>query len=215
MHIPPILSVLLRLVVCLFASLIVSRTAHAGLVHAYHLDNISLTFNYSGTLGFQFTPQHDITVKELGYYDFGLDGFPSGNPLVGIWDSIGNLIVSASVSSSDRLDEVFRFASIADTVLQGGTSYVIGGHSASEPVTDSRFSSMNFNSGIVPVEARALDTAGLFFPTFETPGRAFAAASFTFEGVPEPTTLLLSGTATIGCAWLLRRLRRNGRLDGQ
>ncbi len=199
--------ILPRLAVFVTAAYLFAAPAHAALVDAYQTSNVSTTYGYSGTLGFEFTPQHDITVKELGYYDNGLDGFPSGSPVVGIWDGDANLIVSAFVGSSDRLDGLYRFASIPDTVLQGGTMYVIGGRSESGPVTDTRFSTATFIPDIVPGLARWDPSSGLFFPENTAPAFVYNVPNFTIDVVPEPASLLLGGVAAAGYTLLVWKLR--------
>src|SRR3954470_1341684 len=85
---------------------LLSATVRADLVApAYQTTSVGLTYSFSGTLGYEFTPQQNIVVKELGYFDFGQNGLsnlpPIGWPLVGLYRLDGTQIVQSSVTSSD------------------------------------------------------------------------------------------------------------------
>src|SRR5262249_5274974 len=100
-------------------------------------DPIALTFtggttSTSGTTrGWSFTTADSLTVTPLGWWDFGNDGLAASHQ-VGIWNTSGTLLMSATVASgtTDPLASGFRFDSAltGTTTLAPGT-YVIGGKS--------------------------------------------------------------------------------------
>src|SRR5262249_58403989 len=83
------------------------------------------------TRGWSFTTADSLTVTALGWWDFGNDGLAASHQ-VGIWNTSGTLLMSATVASgtTDPLASGFRFDSAltGTTTLAPGT-YVIGGKS--------------------------------------------------------------------------------------
>lgn len=87
------------------------------------------------TIGWSFSTQSDIRVTALGIFD---DYFFSGqdpNKLglkephqVGIWDSSGNLIVSATIPSGTNTTAIgaFRYVPIIQTILPANNTFRIG-----------------------------------------------------------------------------------------
>jgi hypothetical protein len=79
------------------------------------------------TVGWEFTPQNDIWVTDLGFFDLGQDGLNISHD-VGIWDQDQHLIVSATVSggTAAQLIGEYRYASVAPLLLQAGRTFVLG-----------------------------------------------------------------------------------------
>jgi hypothetical protein len=197
-------------IVCLA---LVTLRASAAVTLAYQTTSVSLTYSFSGTLGYEFTPQQDIIVKELGYFDFGQNGLtnlpPIGWPLVGLYQLDGTLIVQSAVTSSDRLDGLYRFATIPDTLLTGGIKYVIGGRTEADPVTDTRFSTISVSPLITLGNARFHPSSNLNFPNNSAPGFIYNDPNFTFNvaPVPEPAMLLILPAFALAAPYVVRRLK--------
>jgi len=77
----------------------------------------------SVTLGWGFSLTTPLTVTDLGYFDGNL-GLVDPHP-VGIWDSIGNLLATATVPSggAGALVNGFRFVPITPVTLGAGFFY--------------------------------------------------------------------------------------------
>ena len=79
------------------------------------------------TFGWSFTANSDINVVDLGVFDDSQNGLTDSHQ-VGIWDSSGTLLVSATVPSGTgaTLDDQFRTVSVSSTELLAGQKYFIG-----------------------------------------------------------------------------------------
>lgn len=81
----------------------------------------------SYTLGWEFQTVNAVKVTHLGFYDSGQDGLAGQYPL-GLWNSAGTLLASATVSSgtSDPLVGKFRMVDISDVLLDAGQNFRVG-----------------------------------------------------------------------------------------
>jgi hypothetical protein len=111
------------------------------------------------TVGWEFTPQDDIWVTELGFFDLAKDGLNIFHD-VGIWDQDQQLIVSATVSdgTAAQLIGEYRYASVAPVLLAGGQTFVIG---ATAPVSQ-RWPPA-FISDMYPNDTLHIDPQGIVF----------------------------------------------------
>ncbi len=91
------------------------------------IDNLSgglTAATNSWTIGYSFNIDKDKTIDALGSYDDNSDGL-NGTYTIGLWDNIGNLLSTATVSGSgDPLVSGFRWASITDINLSPG-DYIV------------------------------------------------------------------------------------------
>lgn len=177
------------------------------------------------TVGWQFTVDANagggtgITVDALGWWDE-----TPGTPLavshqVGIWDLGGTLLATTTVLPTDTLIGDFRYSSIADLVLDAGSSYLIGGYDLSGDgdrytsgvgalVLDSLISfngaARNTTLAFSAPSTISASSGGRFGPNFD-----FTENSPAPAGLPEPGTLAITMTAlgVLGA----RRLRRNSK----
>lgn len=80
------------------------------------------------TIGWQFSTNNALTVDALGYLDVDTNGLETTHQ-VGIWDSTGALLTSATVDAGtvDPVLSFFRYKSITPYLLPGGHTYTIGG----------------------------------------------------------------------------------------
>jgi hypothetical protein len=162
-------------------------------------------YNGNVTLGWQFTLSSTVTVTDLGYFDAGNDGLFDSHS-VGIFNSIGVLLVSATVPSGTggTLLDGFRFTPAAPTILGPG-SYTIGGYANSTSLDDFLFGT----SGAATISGLTLGSAvqssfgptSLTFPNgvngFATQG--YFGPNFMTSSVPEPGawSLLALGLPTL------------------
>jgi hypothetical protein len=114
-----------------------------------HADAVSPAFEYTSdspltdsrpfTLGFQFSLSGPTTVGALGYNTLNF----TQDEQVGIWDSVGNLLASVTLLTSDPVTGHFAYHSIPSLLLDAGT-YTIGG---------------TYQSGLFPSGAIGVTTA--------------------------------------------------------
>jgi hypothetical protein len=151
-----------------------------------------------GTYGFQFTPVVNISVDSLGYLDIGQDGLAAGHQ-VGIWNSLGTLLTSATVTTADSTlagavlaGSQFRYTSITPLVLLAGQTYTIGGE---EDTSDNvYFDTLATQTSNVP-SLLSVSSVGYyavnngFQDPINTIGNHYDVVNFTASAVPEPSTV--------------------------
>ena len=172
----------------------------------------------SGMIGWSFTANSNLTVTDLGYFDFGGDGLGEAHQ-VGIWDTGGLLLGSATVQSGDPLVGGFRYASTSGISLLAGQRYVVAGFQSDEAdpfvVDGAALGGVASNPAITFGETRVS-----FVPIFSQPipgsGGVNSAAvgpnlkfteTTTSVPVPEPGTALF-GLALAGASAMHRRRSR-------
>jgi hypothetical protein len=167
-----------------------------------------------GTVGWSFTAGANMTVTELGYYDLNGDGLGESHP-VGVWDSMGVLMGSATVTTNDPLIDSFRYTQTTPFQLQLGQTYVIGAYHTEN--VDNYLSSYGLKPLASYTTAPAVIYEGSrisFGPSFVEPtitgevvGRFGPNFQFYTTPIPEPATALF-GLALVGfCATARRRIR--------
>lgn len=115
-------------VVCFLALFV--ATGFAGV---YQFTSAPIGYDFPLSLGFQFSTNSTVTVTALGYYDDLQDGFATAHE-VGIFDSQGNLLTSASltVGSVNFLNDDFRYQTITPIVLAANQTYILAATSNGE-----------------------------------------------------------------------------------
>lgn len=168
--------------------------------------------NSTYNTGFAFTTSIGFTVTGFDVYDAGGDGLLNSHD-VGIFDSVGTLLVSATIPAGTvaTLNGVYRSVTISPFALAAG-SYVL-----------SELSVTSFDPGVVnvtsvtPIAGLTVGATDLVLKpspaaltkptTLSGFGQQFFTGNFEVSDVPEPATLSLAGIALIG-GLLLRRFRR-------
>ncbi len=166
------------------------------------------------TLGSSFTVGSiPVSVFSLGVWDSNADGLAVAKP-VGLWNSTGTLLASATVpaGTTGTLVGEFRYTSITPIVLSANTSYTVGAFYASSD-TDQLHdhtggAAPTMSSDFTNYVARFDNATGFSDPTGGASGPAYVGPSFQYAVVPEPSSLLL-GLGGAGMLWVCWRRRPN------
>jgi len=205
-----------QVVTCCFVlcSLVMSTTSAnatpaVGLSGGSFLTTGESVNNQSQTIGWGFTVSDLSEITHLGLFDGDQDGL--GDPHeIGIWDSLGNLLVSTTIpeGTGTTLDGLFRYTHITPLVVMPGNTYVIGGHYAGiqgggsidpDPADRDRhhgpFQNSGFSTRVYAPEINFVDsrsssqqTTGLQFPFVQgNRPEPYLGPNFQFNVVPEPS----------------------------
>jgi hypothetical protein len=176
------------------------------------IDNLSggaNSANGSWTLGYEFNLSQASVVDALGSYDQNGDGL-NGKYDIGLWDTSGNLLSTASVSGNgDPLVSSFRWADIADITLGPG-NYIVA--SAGDWLTngDNYFYSGSYTTNVLTyIRDRYSIGSSLQLPTLSRGGVApgILGGNVSFQTIPPvPAPLPLFGaSAAFGFSRKLRQ----------
>jgi hypothetical protein len=181
--------------------------------------------NGAWSLGWSFTANTGLSVTALGYYNATLTGGAVGLGAgcncgdVGIFNSTGNLLASAQVTSSDPVIGFFNYQAITPVDLAAGQTYYILAETGSSDYTwgvngltvipnitfdsDAYISSPTLAFGTTSQGIGVAQGGGYFGPNFQ--------ASTT--SAPEPSSLLLFGTVSVATFGALRLRRRRSNVQ--
>lgn len=177
--------------------------------------------NHTGTIGFKFTVTAatssftGLSVTSLGFQDAGGDGLTSAHT-VGIWDSTGALVTSATIASGTtaELDANYRYVNLSTPVLLlAGQTYTIGAtvFNGGDAWTDAQgapadFTLSSFATASADVYNSSTVVTPFVMPATDGAGTnlRWAPGNMRFTAVPEPSAALLGG---LGVLALFRRRR--------
>ena len=205
-----------------------ASTADAGTIPIVDIGNdadFSWTWAEDLTLGYEFTVEGTLTFNALAVFDVISANPATGhtNDLglnssheVGVWDSLGNLIVSTTVDPTDPTAPSANtygqwvYQQIAPVTLLAGTytigAYYQGSLADSDPVMVQQTSISNGSATYVG--GRYVYSSDFQEPTFNYPPNEEQYFGPTLMSVPDGgMTLTLLGGAMIGLAALRRRFR--------
>jgi hypothetical protein len=182
-----------------------------GDVFASTFDNLTGQSLGNGpfTLGWRFTINTPITVNWLDLFDDSQDGLAVSHG-IGIWDAGGTLLVSGTVAggTADPLHNQFRAVAVTPTLLAAGdyrigAVFLDGSDNNLFPGYATNFATA---SQIAFVENAFVAGGALANPT-NTAGAdpAYFGPNFEFDAVPEPSAILLLGTAALLTGMSFRR----------
>lgn len=154
-------------------------------------------------IGWRFSTTGPISVSQLGFWDHQGDGLGESHP-VGIWTTGGlgtsaAALVTATVSAgtaSPLAGSSFRMVDVTPITLPAG-DYVIGGLLRSQQVDSYKettgVSGFAAAPGITYVERRFIGAfSGLSRPEGTAAGLGSFGPNFTFEVVPEPSSVAVA-----------------------
>jgi len=169
------------------------------------------------SLGFLFSVNSAINVTQLGFFDDNGDGLASSHD-VGIYTTSGSLLVSATVSTSDPLDGLFRYVGISPLSLTAGQQYIIAASTGPDTPTNPGdpfvYNPLAFSTApeITFIEARFIASPALAFPVDSQASEGYFGPNFKFEAaaaVPEPSAFFSAATAGLVGLGVARRRRRS------
>lgn len=171
-------------------------------------------------IGFQFSTNQNMTVSSLGYYDDGGDGFLNSHQ-IGIFNSVGTLVASATVSAGtgDALNGNFRYVDISPVLLPHSQTFTIA---ATAGNSNDAWAYGTIGGTLVGLTVdpaiNIASTAGrfsypadgaLYYPTDSYIYSIYAGPDFQFDviPIPEPGTFGLLGLAMAPVLLLSRSSR--------
>jgi hypothetical protein len=167
-------------------------------------DNPGVTIGYS----FSVNAGQAINITDLGYFDSNLDGFDFSHE-IGVWDSVGTLLTSTtlSVGSGSTLIDGFRYDAISSLYLSAG-DYVIGGLVEGESyiqgaaLVNNSPTELTYGGSLLDFSVLLKvpgidfdDDAGYFGPNFQ----------MEVAAVPIPAAAWLFGSALLGLGAIKRK----------
>lgn len=163
------------------------------------------------SLGYEFNLSQAVTVDSLGFF---ADPTLTESHTVGIFNSGGTLLVSATVLPGDPLTSDFRFHSITPFLLPAASGYVIAGVTGTtDPYT---FDPTSFSTDprVQFVQSEYDISSTLIFPTTTDGSTAYFGPNFDImssSSIPEPGSLLLIGAGLTILGFTRFRLKLRSR----
>ncbi|MBX9581572.1 MAG: DUF4082 domain-containing protein [Gemmataceae bacterium] len=164
--------------------------------------------NGQWSLGFAFQANVNVDVTALGFYDDGMNGLTESHD-VGIYDGMGVLLASTTVTNADGLTGWFRYHAIPTLSLTAGETYYIAATTGLENYTWDPIGPM-VDPSITFLEDRFVLSSTLAFPV-DGPSEVFGwfgpNMMLDTAAVPAPAGLVLLGAAApvLGLRRALRR----------
>lgn len=175
---------------------------------------VSGTQNYGGSLGLDFTvtDPNGIQVTRLGVFDDDQNGLAT--TITGyIYNLSNSQVVTGPVTfttANSTLEGAYRFIDIPDVTLTSGTQYTVVAEGYNDAEQNGNANTggpqVTFNETGVDYFDNRYGSAGVLPANSDNGevGGYYAAGTFTFQPVPEPTALGVLGVGALG---LLARRR--------
>ncbi len=175
------------------------------------------TNGFTGTLGWQFTANQNVTLTDIGIYNAGLPVDAAHQ--VGLFNVSGALLDSGTVgpSAGDTVNGFFDFAPATPYSLQAGKNYIIGELLSPDDFYYYDPSSIATDPSITYVQTQydPNNTPSLTFPSttdFPSNGYGYFGPNFevqsTASGTPEPNTAWICISLLAACSAARYRYRR-------
>ncbi len=150
----------------------------------------------TGTGGWTFSPTVNISVTDLGAYDYLFTSANDPSPIsVGLWNANGTLLASSSVSFDSVLVNATRYEAVTPTFLSAGLTYYIGAYAPGGTIVlsgeDPGMGGSVTMSPEINIGMAVYDPGAYGFPTTSggNQGSALIAPNFQFvDAVPEPSS---------------------------
>lgn len=168
------------IVISLLTSMLLTQSIFAQ--SAIYLENKGYDFRGAYTLGFEFHTEHAITVNQLGVIDKNNNGELDGStpPIVGLWDTSGELLVSIEIPLETPLSTQGFYIPIEPLILEKGT-YVIGLLSKHDSEYTGYYATYENAFPVEFVRGRYIGSSQLSFPRHFYNAPAFFGPNFLFS----------------------------------
>ncbi len=188
------------------AAALLVAAAQQGLAQVALLDPVAWSSTAGGgfSLGYSITVGgQDLSVSEMGYFDRPHTVGLFGSYDMGIWDSLGSLVASATVPSGNVAPLIGDYHYVAlgtPVILQSGHTYTIGAKTTG--ADDFFWEGPATVNGATIVDPALFDNthSSLVEPTSSAPHQFFEV-NLMVTPVPEPATYSVAvGLAMLGFA---------------
>jgi hypothetical protein len=204
-----------RLVICGFLCMLGLFSAppcQAGPVTAATYNGGGTFFNFPDATGYYFTPNVDIAVDRLGYFDKNFTGLATTHD-VGIFLTNGTVVVTTTIQAGtgSLLDGHSRYESIGPVTLTAGTHYYANANNNTIDQYVFGTDAVTYAPEITWNGFSQASDNSIFSPTMNlggVPGNLGPNFQFGPAAVPEPTTWTLAAIGSVvagGLGWMRRR----------
>lgn len=147
------------------------------------------------SMGWEFNLLNPMTVTDLGYFNWGRGGNGIGEAHdVGIFDSVGNLLVSTTVNPGDPVSGLWVWKSLSSPFTLSAGNYVIAATTGQFDLYTWSVNPVTIDPNVQYVKNRYIRSNVLVNPLFTNarlPNYSYFGPNFKGDVVPEPALLQL------------------------